>query len=176
LHIIAVVGGKRSGKTTAVEMLVKGLVKHGYRVATAKHVSQKDFTIDTEGKDTWRHTKAGASITSSVASQEIATIRKVDTSTYKINDIIENFKNEVDIIILEGFRKLVEHENSITKIVAVKNAKEALEASNQFKPLLAFVGPFSTKDLNLPAPYVDVFTNPEKLIRIVVDTIESVPK
>ena len=63
MHIIAVVGGRKSGKTTAVEVLVEGLVEHGYKVATVKHVSQKNFTMDTEGKDTWRHAKAGASIT-----------------------------------------------------------------------------------------------------------------
>ena len=173
MHIIAVVGGKKSGKTTAVEALVKGLVKHGYKVATVKHVSQKNFTIDTEGKDTWRHAKAGASITTSVATHEIAIIRKTDISHYKINDIIKTFENEVDIIVFEGFRKLVEQEGKIPKIVAVKNAEEALEASKRFEPLLAFVGPFSTKDLDLSAPYIDVLTDSGNLVRVVLGTIEA---
>jgi molybdopterin-guanine dinucleotide biosynthesis protein B len=173
MRLIAVVGGKRSGKTTAVEALVRGLVKHGYKVATVKHVSQKNFTIDTQGKDTWRHAKAGACITTTVASNEMAITRKGDTSCYKIKDIIKTFKNEVDITIFEGFRKLVGQKKSIPKIVAIKSAEEALEMSKQFKPIIAFVGPFNTKDLNLPAPHIDILTNPEKLVRLVLDTIES---
>jgi len=176
MYIIAVVGGKRSGKTTAVEALVKGLVKHGYKVATVKHVSQKNFTIDTEGKDTWRHAKAGATITTSVASHEMAIIRKEDTSNYKINDLIRTFRNEVDITIFEGFKKLVEQEERIPKIVAVKNAKEASEAQKRFKLLLAFVGPFSTTRLNLSTPYIDIITSPEKLVQLVLDKFEASQK
>ena len=111
LHIVAVIGGKHSGKTTVVETLVKGLVKRGYKVATVKHVSQKNFTMDTEGKDTWRHAKAGATITTTVAANEIATIKKGDTSHYKIDDIIKPFKTEVDVIVFEGSRKLVKTKN-----------------------------------------------------------------
>ncbi len=170
------VGGKKSGKTTAVEALVKGLVKHGYKVATVKHISQKNFTIDTEGKDTWRHIKAGANITASVAANEIAIIRKTDTSRFKINDIIKTFENEVDMIIFEGFKKLVEQDEDIPKIVAVKSAEEALEAPKRFKPLIAFVGPFSTNSLNLSTPYVDVLANPEKLVQAALNTIETIPK
>jgi molybdopterin-guanine dinucleotide biosynthesis protein MobB len=168
LLLIAVVGGKRSGKTTAVEALVNGLVKHGYKVATVKHVSEKNFTIDTQGKDTWRHARAGAKIVATVSANEIAVIRKTDTSGCEVKDIIKTFKNEAGIIILEGFRKLVKKEKSIPKIVAVKNAQEAVDAAKQFKPILAFVGPFSTKNMGAPAPYVDVLANPEKLIRLVV--------
>lgn len=166
-------GGKRSGKTTTVEALVKGLVKHGYKVATVKHVSQKDFTIDTEGKDTWRHARAGATITTVVAVHEVAIIRKEDTSNYKINDIIKTFQNEVDITIFEGFKKLVEQEKNIPKIIAVKNIEEASEAQKRFKPILAFVGPFSTKQLNLSIPYIDIITNPEKLVQLVLERKEN---
>jgi len=176
LHIVAVVGGKKTGKTTTVEALVKGLVKHGYKVATVKHISQKNFTMDTEGKDTWRHAKAGANITASVAAHEIAIIRKTDTSRFKINDIIKTFENEVDMIILEGFKKLVEQDENIPKIVAVKSAREALEAPKRFKPLIAFVGPFFTNSLDLPTPYVDVLTNPEKLVQAALNTIENTKK
>ena len=170
MHIVAVIGGKHSGKTTAVEALVKGLSKHGYRVATAKHVSQRNFTMDTKGKDSWRHARAGAVITTTVAANEVATIQKGDTSNYQINDLIGLFKNKVDVVIFEGFRKWV-REEKIPKIVAVKNKEEALEALEQFKPIIAFVGPYSTQELNLKAPYVDVMKNPDKLAKIIIENI-----
>jgi molybdopterin-guanine dinucleotide biosynthesis protein MobB len=170
-----VIGGKHSGKTTAVEALVKGLVKQGYKVATVKHVSQKNFTIDTEGKDTWRHAKAGATITTTVAANEIATIRKGDTSRYKIDDIIKPFKTKVDVIVFEGFRKLVNTEN-IPKIIAVKNKEEALEASTQFKSILAFVGPFSTEKIIQKTPYINVLKDPDKLANTVIDKMKNPKK
>lgn len=165
------IGEKHSGKTTAVEALVKDLTKHDYRVATVKHVSQKNFTIDTKGKDTWRHARAGAIITTTVAANEIATIQKGDTSKYQINDIIKPFENKADIAIFEGFRKLVKEEK-IPKIVAVKNREEAFEASEQFKPIIAFVGPFSTEKLDLKAPYIDVTKDPDELTRLVLEKMK----
>jgi molybdopterin-guanine dinucleotide biosynthesis protein MobB len=173
LHIIAVVGSKHSGKTTTVEALVKGLVKFEYKVATVKHVSQKDFTMDTEGKDTWRHARAGATITTIVAAHEMAIIRKEDTSNYEINDIVKTFQSEIDIIIFEGFKKLIEKEEKIPKIVAVKNAQEASEAQKRFKPILAFVGSFNTEHLKLSAPYINILIDPEKLVQLVLKRIET---
>ena len=60
--IIAVVGSKKSGKTTTIEALTRELVKRGFKVAAVKHVSEPDFTMDTKGKDTWRFAQAGARI------------------------------------------------------------------------------------------------------------------
>ena len=71
---IAVIGSKGSGKTTVTEVLIRELTKKGYKVATVKHIPEQNFTIDTEGKDTWRHARAGASKVISVAPKEIAVI------------------------------------------------------------------------------------------------------
>ncbi|MCJ7559854.1 molybdopterin-guanine dinucleotide biosynthesis protein B, partial [Candidatus Bathyarchaeota archaeon] len=67
MQAIAVVGSKKSGKTTTIENLVRELTKKGYKVAAIKHVSEPDFTIDTAGKDTWKFAKAGAKTIISVA-------------------------------------------------------------------------------------------------------------
>ena len=75
--LIAVVGSSESGKTTAIEALIKGLTKQGYIIASAKRIPEPDFTIDKEGKDTWKHAKAGASTVLSVAPKELAVIKKV---------------------------------------------------------------------------------------------------
>ena len=108
MSIVAVVESKQSGKTTAIENLVQGLTKRGYRIATVNHIPEADFTIDKEGKDTWRHTRAGASIVITVAPNELAIIKKVDTTKYSLNEIVRNVEDDVDITILEGFRKLIE--------------------------------------------------------------------
>jgi len=167
MSIIAVVGSKKSGKTTAIETLVRGLAKRGYRIATVKHIPEVDFTIDTEGKDTWRHAKAGASNMISVAPNEIATIKKVDTTQYGLSEILRNVEEDMDIIILEGFRRLVEQSYAIPKIVAAKTTNEILEASKRFKPILSFVGPIPTEAAKLNIQYIDVLMDPDRLVGLV---------
>ncbi|MEQ1626536.1 MAG: molybdopterin-guanine dinucleotide biosynthesis protein B, partial [Nitrospira sp.] len=58
--IVSFVGRSNSGKTTLIERVIPELVRAGYRVATVKHAGH-GFDLDTEGKDSWRHKRAGAS-------------------------------------------------------------------------------------------------------------------
>jgi molybdopterin-guanine dinucleotide biosynthesis protein len=58
--VIAVVGRKKSGKTTIVEGVTGALTKLGCRVAVLKHIHHDDFDVDVPGKDTWRASRAGA--------------------------------------------------------------------------------------------------------------------
>jgi molybdopterin-guanine dinucleotide biosynthesis protein B len=51
-------GSKNAGKTTVAEFLVERFVRDGLRVAAVKHIHH-EFTIDTQGKDTWRLSKKG---------------------------------------------------------------------------------------------------------------------
>ncbi len=166
MKIIAVVGSKSSGKTTTIEILTKKLVKKGYRVAAIKHISEKNFTIDTKGKDTWRFAKSGATKIISVASNEIATIEKRKKENFSLNEVLEKCK-DFDIVFLEGFRNLVSKNNKIYKIITVKSAEEAREAQKTFKPIIAFTGSYSTENLNLKIPYIDLFKNSKKLVDLV---------
>jgi len=167
MFIVAVVGSKKSGKTTAVETLVKGLTKRGYKVATVKHIPETDFTIDTEGKDTWRHAKAGAHTVLSVAPNELTVIRKVDTTKYNLEQIVTECEDDMEVMILEGFKKLIGQNSTVPKIVAVKTTDEVLEASEHYKPILTFVGPVPTEAAKLKIPYVDVLKEPEKLVDLI---------
>lgn len=164
--VVAVVGSKKSGKTKTVEALVSGLTKRGYTAATAKHVSEQDFTIDTKGKDTWLHAQAGANTIILVAPKELTTIRKRETGNLTLREIVQNCRDDVDILVLEGFRSLVEKEPTVPKIVAVKTSQEAIDASAGFSPILAFTGPVASPP-KLGKPFVDVLVEPEKIVAIV---------
>lgn len=176
MPIIAVVGSRQSGKTTTVEAIVRGLTEKGYRVATAKHIPEADFTIDTEEKDTWRHAQAGAKIIMSVAPHELTVIKKVDTEEYDLNALVEQCEEEVDMLILEGFRKLVAKNLSIPKVVTLKNVKEVAETSEYFKPILAFEGSSKVKTEGLKIPKIDVLKEPQTLIEIVDKRVGPVIK
>ncbi len=170
--VIAVAGSRDSGKTTTIEILTRELTRRGYKVAVMKHVPEPNFTIDTEGKDTRRFAKSGAKTIISVASNEIATIEKVNVENLSLKEILKKCDGN-DIVFLEGFRKLVGKMKDVPKIVAVKSKEEASEALTAFKPILAFTGPYSTKNLNLRVPYVDVLQNPEKIADIAEKTVRK---
>jgi hypothetical protein len=68
---------------------------------------------------------------------------------------------------MEGFKGSVAQNRRIYKIVTVKSADEAREAVSNFWPILAFVGPFSTENLDPRVPYADAMKDPEKLANIV---------
>ena len=165
--IVAVVGSSNSGKTTAVEALIKGLTKRGYTVASAKHIPDPEFTIDTEGKDTWRYAKAGASSVLSVAPKELSVIKKVDVTEYGLEQIVAETPDEVDIVILEGFKGLVEQDTSIPKIVATKTDEEISEALERYKNILAFIGYIPDGKVDTEAPFIDALKEPQKLVDLV---------
>ena len=171
--IIAVVGTRQSGKTTSIETIIQGLTKRGRRVAAIKHISEDDFTIDTAQKDTWRYTKSGAQIVAGVAQHEIAIIKKVDTTKFNINQITKVCENNFDLLILEGFRKLVEKRPNVQKIIAAKTIEEVLDASKRYRPILAFVGPLQSQTTKMQIPYINPFKEPEKLVNLVSEKLEA---
>lgn len=59
--IVSIIGKSKSGKTTLIEKLIVELRQRGYRVATIKHhVHTDQWSLDTPGKDSYRHAQAGA--------------------------------------------------------------------------------------------------------------------
>jgi molybdopterin-guanine dinucleotide biosynthesis protein B len=165
--IVAVVGSSNSGKTTAVEALIKGLTKRSYTVASAKHIPDPEFTIDTEGKDTWRYAKAGATTVLSVAPKELTVIKKVDTIEHSIEQIVAETPDEVDIILLEGFKGLVKQDTTIPKIVATKTDEEISEALKRYKNILAFIGHIPEEKVDTEAPFIDALKESQKLVDLV---------
>ena len=170
--IVAVAGSSNSGKTTAIEVLIKGLTKRGYTIASAKHIpNHPEFTIDTEGKDTWRYAKAGATSVLSVAPKELTLIKKVDITEYSLEQIVAETPNEADIIILEGFKGLVEQDTTIPKIVATKTDEEISEALEHYKNILAFIGHIPDGKVDTEVPFIDVLKEPQKLVDLVNDKV-----
>jgi molybdopterin-guanine dinucleotide biosynthesis protein B len=165
-QVIAVVGTKKSGKTTTIENLIRELTNRGYKVAAIKHVPEPDHTIDTPGKDTWRYAQAGAKTIVSAAPSEIATIEKTSVETVKLDVLIRKCKGN-DIVFIEGLKKRVAKRKGISKIVVAKTMDEAVSALEAYKPILAFSGPYSTENLNFQIPYADVKETSEKLADIV---------
>lgn len=164
--VVAVVGSKSSGKTTTIEVLTKELAKRGHKIAAVKHIPERNFTIDSEEKDTWRFAKSGAKTIISVASNEIATIQKTDTTSLSLVDILQRCKN-ADFVFLEGFKRIVAKNCDVPKIVTVKSAEEALEALKVFEPIIVLTSLHPIETLNFDVPYVNVRRNGEKIVDLI---------
>lgn len=100
---IAVVGKSETGKTSLVTKLIEKLTTEGYRVGSIKH-TRGDFTIDTEGTDTWKHVKSGSQITVFSTPAETSYIFKKKSSLDQMLEKIDDFEN-FDIVIIEGMKE-----------------------------------------------------------------------
>ena len=101
--IIGIYGYQDAGKTKLVERLVRALVKKGYRVSSIKHTPH-DKTIDCEGKDTWRHWKAGSDPVVFSSETETTMIKHSKTSADDIaRMLLAEFRP--DVLIIEGFKE-----------------------------------------------------------------------
>jgi molybdopterin-guanine dinucleotide biosynthesis protein MobB len=172
---IAIVGSKKSGKTRTIETAIKELTKRGYSVAAVKHVSEPDFTIDSKGKDTWRFAQSGAKTIIAIAANEIATIEKVATKDFSLKEILQKCEGN-DVVLIEGLKNLVGKDKNVQKVVVVKSTKETLRVMKDYEPILAFVRPCSTENLNLKIPHVDILKNPKKIADIIENLIEQKKK
>jgi molybdopterin-guanine dinucleotide biosynthesis protein B len=99
--ILNICGYSNTGKTALVVKITESLTEKGYKVATVKHIKKENFTIDTEGKDTWRHTKAGAELVVAYAKGEASFIMNADLTSDRITDIV-NYVAKPDVLIVEG--------------------------------------------------------------------------
>jgi molybdopterin-guanine dinucleotide biosynthesis protein B len=100
---ISIVGRSNSGKTTLLEKLIPELKSRNRKVMTLKH-DVHGFEMDREGKDTWRHKKAGASAVLISSPQKIAMIIDVDAEK-SLDELVRYAPANIDYLLTEGFKK-----------------------------------------------------------------------
>jgi len=143
IPIVSFIGRSNSGKTTLIERLIPELVKAGYRVATVKHAGH-GFDLDTEGKDSWRHKRAGASSVVVVSKGSLALFADV-SEQLKVEEVRDRFVDaSYDLIIAEGWKS-----EGYQKIIIVRD--QLGEISYSLDGLLAVV---SDKPITLPVPVI----------------------
>lgn len=142
--ILCFVGRSNSGKTTLIERIIPELVRAGYRIATVKHAGH-GFDLDTEGKDSWRHKRAGASSVIVMSKGSLAMFADV-SDQMKVEEVRDRFlDSSYDLIIAEGWK----HEG-YPKIVVVRDHIGELPVSGD--GLLAVV---SNHALEMDLPVLD---------------------
>lgn len=176
IPIVAVVGSSGSGKTTLIEYLVSHLTADGFKVGTLKHTHHTDFSMDVEGKDTWRHAEAGAKVVVCVAPNEIAMIKRGKTSFDKAEKILTLFKNEnLDIVITEGFRSVMTKHSQVFKILIEINEKRLREnLEDMTAPVLAIIGPTTLRKFvaeKTSVPFFDRESAAENVLELIRSSV-----
>jgi molybdopterin-guanine dinucleotide biosynthesis protein B len=98
-----VAGSSGSGKTTLIERLIPYLRLRGLRVGTVKH-AHLGFQMDHPGKDSWRHTRAGARAVAVISPRQAAWIFQT-SKEIPLARAVTLMKGRVDLILVEGFKK-----------------------------------------------------------------------
>jgi molybdopterin-guanine dinucleotide biosynthesis protein B len=139
--IVCFVGRSNSGKTTLIERVIPELVRAGYKVATVKHAGH-GFDLDTEGKDSWRHKRAGASSVLVLSKGSMAMFADV-SDQMNVEEVRDRFLDHTyDLIIAEGWKY-----EGYPKIVIVRDQIGEIPVS--MEGLLAVV---SDKPVDLSVP------------------------
>ena len=101
--IISIAGKQNAGKTTLLKDLIPKLKEQGYRVGTLKYNIRK-FDIDHEGKDTYKYSNSGADSVA-ISTQSEFVVMKKTANPLTLHEIIEAHFNDVDVVLVEGYRE-----------------------------------------------------------------------
>jgi molybdopterin-guanine dinucleotide biosynthesis protein MobB len=176
--VVAAVGTSGSGKTTVIEYLIGRCSEEGYRVGSIKHIHDTGFSIDKQGKDTWRYAHAGSKVVVAVSPEEIDVIRKTEYELKDLNQILSLVENDqLDIIFVESFHNLVKKRGDVLKILTATD-QEALKRIKEstMPPILAATGLVSQNTVE-PSfeelPLIKVPQEGEKLYKLIQAKLEK---
>lgn len=103
--VVSIVAKSGTGKTTLLEKLIAEMKFRGYRVGAVKHDAHS-FSIDHEGKDSWRLTQAGADTMLITSPAQIAMVKKnTRDEEIPLAESIATYFGDVDIVLTEGFKR-----------------------------------------------------------------------
>ncbi len=148
-NIIGITGWKNSGKTTLTEKLVAELVKRGFRIATVKH-AHHEFDIDHEGRDSYRHRKAGASEVAIVSSRRWALIHELEGETEPPLQVVLARLSPCDLVIVEGYKR----DGHMKIEVRRKDARDIIPLAPTDASIIAIAS--DVRITNSPLPVFDV--------------------
>ena len=146
---VSFVAKSGTGKTTLLEKVIAHLKARGYKVGVIKHDAHR-FDIDHPGKDSHRLSAAGAD-TMLISSPEKLAIVKKHAQSPPIEELLETYFTDMDIVLTEGFKK-----SSMPKIEVNRQERSTtlLCRGDAYDPTLVAVA--SDAELELDVPVLDL--------------------
>jgi molybdopterin-guanine dinucleotide biosynthesis protein MobB len=100
--VLGVVGRPDNGKTTLIEKIIPEFNRLGLRVGTVKRVAKLE--IDVPGKDSWRHSQAGADAYAVGSPGKVAFVER-QAGEASLEDIVARYFAGFDLVVCEGYRR-----------------------------------------------------------------------
>tara|TARA_B100000676_G_scaffold296616_1_gene337215 strand:+ start:4947 stop:5471 length:525 start_codon:yes stop_codon:yes gene_type:complete len=135
MKIFGLTGWSGSGKTTLLVRLIPEFTEIGISVSTIKH-AHHSFDIDTPGKDSYEHRRAGATEVMVTSVDRWALMHENRGENEPKVDALIQRMSPVDLILIEGFKsyphdKLEVHRPSIGKPIMARDDRSIVAiASN----------------------------------------------
>ncbi|BDB68618.1 MULTISPECIES: molybdopterin-guanine dinucleotide biosynthesis protein B [Comamonas] len=132
MKVIGFAGYSGAGKTALVEALVMLMKQRGLRVSVIKH-AHHDFDVDREGKDSWRHRKAGAYEVLLASDRRMALMREYEQpAQLSVHHMLAQLDPSVDWVLVEGFKH-----GELPKIEVWRQQQDRLDKGKSLEPLFA---------------------------------------
>lgn len=103
-HVLGIVGWSGSGKTSLLVRLIPLLVQRGLRIATLKH-AHHEFDVDTPGKDSYEHRRAGASEVIICSARRWVQMHELGHDAEpSLAELLQRV-TPCDLVLIEGFKR-----------------------------------------------------------------------
>ncbi len=164
IPVVSFVGTSGSGKTTLIEKVIPELTRKGWSVATIKH-SRHGFDIDREGKDSWRHRRAGAKMTVMSSPEQVAVIEN-SGKDLGIGELRDRYIHDVNVILAEGFKG-----NPYPKIEVFRASQNRDLLCCKTDNLIAVA---SDKDISVDVPCINI-DDAEGIAQLIIELFLDKP-
>ena len=121
--VITVTGWSNSGKTTFFTRVVEIMTAAGFNVGVIKHHGHKAETVDQKGKDSWKYAQAGANPVVLSSAVQYAIFRSTPEGEVRRDELIARIADEVDLVIVEGFRAAAEGAVELSRVANGRGPK-----------------------------------------------------
>lgn len=168
MKVIGLAGWSGAGKTTLVLKLIPEFARRGVSVSTIKHAHHA-FDVDTPGKDSYEHRRAGAHEVLVTSSQRFALMR--DLRGAPEPSLEEHLARlaPVDLVIVEGFKR-----EPIRKIEIFREANGKPFLHTNDAEIIALVSDLAQPPQALPHAHLDDAASIAELVLRFATARESV--
>ncbi len=155
MKVFSVIGLTGSGKTTTIEAIIKELKARGKSVGSVKEIHYGAFSLDSEGKNTYRHRQAGADTVTARAHHETDIMFKGHIDIY---EVLKNYRE--DYVVLEGVR------DALVPNISVCKEEEEPELNSL---TIAVSGRFSNNNIKSVKglPVINAEKNPSEIVNLI---------
>ncbi|MEQ8832681.1 MAG: molybdopterin-guanine dinucleotide biosynthesis protein B [Alphaproteobacteria bacterium] len=150
MRVLGIAGYSGSGKTTLVTKLIPALIERGLTVSTIKHAHHA-FDVDTPGKDSYEHRKAGATEVLVSSAQRWALMHEHRGAAEPGLDELLDRLAPVDLVLVEGWKfgdhpKLEVFRQSVGKPMLARDDRQVVAIATDLQEL---------PDLSIPRLDID---------------------